>query len=145
MKVSYDFLENIKNKTEVFKNKYIDKINRMSYQLCNGNISTISNIDVRRMILMHRDGDIYENAISLLNLCDNYLEDGVIDIYQCINFLEEVRYIIICYLAYIINFTFVEEEYIFKVEQLCGDIITKINVLKNKDSNFKMRKREVRK
>lgn len=130
---------------KINKEKYIDKINRMSYQLCNGNISTISNIDVRRMILMYRDGDIYENAISLLNLCDNYLEDGVIDIYQCINFLEEVRYIIICYLAYVINFTFVEEEYIFKVEQLCGDIITKINVLKNKDSNFKMRKREVRK
>ena len=85
VKVSYDFLENIKNKTEVFKNKYIDKIN-YSCIIAN-NLETWEKYRVRLTdsnLFIHNPFN--PEMLEINTTCLN--NDEIILINKCIHFLE---------------------------------------------------------
>ena len=79
VKVSYDFLENIKNKTEVFKNKYIDKIN-YSCIIANNLEAFIIKFD-------NKGNSIYKSSM-LIDEEREVLED--INDYNCVTIKYEI-------------------------------------------------------
>lgn len=79
VKVSYDFLENIKNKTEVFKNKYIDKIN-YSCIIANNLEAFIIRFD-------NKGNSIYKSSM-LIDEEREVLED--INDYNCVTIKYEI-------------------------------------------------------